>query len=293
MPLPYGRGSERLSEPRASASGFENPSPAQNAFPGRDREGARWAGVLTCVTVALATIACSREPAVHTTLAVAAAANLTAALQAAGPKFEAATGIHPAFSFASTAQLAQQIENAAPFDVFLAADAAHAGELEQRHLLAPGTRAVYAVGVLALWLPPGSPAAVSRIEDLVSPSVRTIAMAKPELAPYGEAAVESLKAAGVWPQVEGKIVYAENIAMARQYGSSGNTDATFTAYSLVLHDPGKIIQVDEKLHQPIAQELGILASSQHQAEARKFTAFFLSGGGRDILREYGYNFAKP
>jgi molybdate transport system substrate-binding protein len=245
-----------------------------------------------CATVVIVLLlaGCSREPAVHTSLSIGAAANLTAALQAAGPKFEAQTGIHPVFSFASTAQLAQQIENSAPFDVFLAADASHAGKLEEEGLLVPGTRAVYAIGVLALWLPQGSPAAVSKIEDLTAPSVRTIAIAKPELAPYGEAAIESLKAAGIWDQVQGKAVYAENIAMARQYGSTGNADAVFTAYSLVLHDPGKIITVDEKLHKPIAQELGILKSSQHQAEARKFTAYFLSGGGRDVLREFGYSF---
>ena len=236
---------------------------------------------------------CNREPAPPASLAVAAAANLTAALQAAGPKFEAQTGIHPVFSFASTAELAQQIENAAPFDVFLAADATHAGQLDQQHLLTPGTRAVYAIGVLALWLPPMSPATVSRIEDVTSPTVKTIAIAKPELAPYGEAAVESLKAAGLWDQVQGKVVYAENIAMARQYGSSGNADAVFTAYSLVLHDQGKIIQVDEKLHKPIAQELGIVASSKYQAEARKFTELFLKGGGRDVLRDFGYGFPKP
>jgi molybdate transport system substrate-binding protein len=250
----------------------------------------RGAGLLVCTIASLAGSACGREPAAPSSLSVAAAANLTAALQASGPKFEAQTGIHPVFSFASTAQLAQQIENAAPFDVFLAADASHAGQLDQEHLLVPGTRAVYAIGVLALWVPPDSPAAIGRIEDLASPSVRTIAIAKPELAPYGEAAVESLKSAGVWDQVKGKVVYAENIAMARQYGSSGNADAVFTAYSLVLRDPGKIITVDEKLHQPIAQELGILASSTHQAEARKFTAFFLTGVGRDILRDFGYRF---
>jgi molybdate transport system substrate-binding protein len=245
-----------------------------------------------CATVLIVLIlaGCSRQPAVPTSLSIAAAANLTAALQAAGPKFEAQTGIHPVFSFGSTAQLAQQIENSAPFDVFLAADATHAGKLEEEHLLVPGTRAVYAIGVLALWMPTGSPAAVSKIEDLASPSARTIAIAKPELAPYGEAAIESLKAAGVWDQVQGKAVYAENIAMARQYGSTGNADAVFTAYSLVLHDPGKVLMVDEKLHQPLAQELGILTSSAHQAEARKFTAFFLTGGGRDVLRDFGYRF---
>ena len=178
------------------------------------------------------------------------------------------------FSFASTAQLTQQIENAAPFDVFLAADASHAGQLDQEHLLVPGTRAVYAIGVLALWLPPGVPPPSTGLRILCRPPSGTIAIAKPELAPYGEAAVESLKSAGVWDQVQGKVVYAENIAMARQYGSSGNADAVFTAYSLVLHDPGKIIQVDEKLHQPIAQELGILASSKHQAGGARSSPLF-------------------
>ncbi len=231
---------------------------------------------------------CSREAGEHATLSVAAAANLTETLNAAGPVFESQTGIHPVFTFASTAQLEQQIENAAPFDVFLAADSSHVDQLDQKHLLTPGSRAVYAVGVLALWIPLKSAASVNRIEDLVSPSVHTIAVAKPELAPYGQAAVASLKSAGIWDQIQPRVVYAENIAMARQYGDSGNADAVFTAYSLVLHDQGKIIRVDAKLHKPIEQALGIVASSQRQEAARKFTGFFLKGSGRQILQSYGY-----
>lgn len=233
---------------------------------------------------------CSREPAVHPTLAVAAAANLTEMLGAAGPVFESQTGIHPVFSFASTAVLEQQIENAAPFDIFLAADASHVDQLDKKNLLVPGSRAVYAIGVLALWIPPKSQAMVSRIEDLTSPSVRSIAIANPELAPYGKAAVDSLKAAGIWEQVQSKVVYGENIAMARQYGDSGNADAVFTAYSLLVKDHGKILPVDEKLHQPIQQALGILGGSKNQAAARKFADFFLKGSGRDTLRQFGYRF---
>lgn len=231
---------------------------------------------------------CSRQPEPRPSLAVAAAANLMQALTVAGPRFEEQTGIHPVFSFASTAQLTEQIENGAPFDIFLAADASHVDELDRKHLLVAGSRAVYAIGVLALWIPPGSSAPVSRVEDLASAAVKTIAIAKPELAPYGEAAVETLQSARIWDQVQPKIVYAENIAMARQYGDSGNADVVFTAYSLVLHDPGKVIQVDEKLHRPIEQALGIVAASSRQAAAHKFAAFFLHGPGRDILREYGY-----
>src|SRR4051812_10026912 len=115
---------------------------------------------------------------------VAAAANLMQVFQSLGPAFESATGIHPVFSFASTAQLAQQIENSAPYDVFAAADAEHVDELDRKGLLAPGSRAVYAIGVLALWIPPQSKAQVSHLEDLDSTAVRVIAAANPELAPY-------------------------------------------------------------------------------------------------------------
>jgi molybdate transport system substrate-binding protein len=184
--------------------------------------------------------------------------------------------------------LTSQIENSAPFDVFLSADAEHADKLEHESLLAPGSNAVYAVGVLALWIPPGSKAHVGKVEDLNAKDVQVIAVANPKLAPYGAAAVETLQHAGIWDQVMAKIVYAENISMAKQYGTSKNADAVFTAYSLVLKEAGKVIQVDEAMHQPIIQKLGIVARSRHIDDARKFTQFVLTGSGRDVLAKYGY-----
>lgn len=221
-------------------------------------------------------------------MAVAAAANLTDVFAKIGQGFEAQTGIHPVFSFASTAQLTQQIENGAPFDVFAAADATHVGELEQRGLLLAGTRTVYARGALALWVPANSAAKIDRLEDLTSPQVRFLAIAKPELAPYGQAAVDTLTHLGIWDRVRSKVVYAENINAAKQYGMSNNADAVFTAYSLVFREAGKIIRVDERLHQPIDQELGIVAGGKNQDAARKFVTFLLTGKGRDALAGYGY-----
>lgn len=218
---------------------------------------------------------------------IAAAANLTDVAQVLGTRFEAATGIHPVFSFGSTAQLTQQIENGAPFDVFLAADVEHVQELDGKKLLSPGSRAAYANGVLALWVPSAA-TPVNRIEDLTSPQVRVIAVAKPELAPYGAASMEALTAAGILDRVKAKIVYSDNISMAKQYGASGNADAVFTAYSLVMKETGKVIRIDEKLHRPITQELGVIAASQHKADAGKFTDFVLHGDGRAILTESGY-----
>lgn len=219
---------------------------------------------------------------------IAAAANLTDVFQVIGPEFEAATGVHPVFSFGSTAQLTQQIENSAPFDVFAAADATHVAELDRRGLLLAHSRAVYARGILALWIPPGAKAVIDRIEDLANPDVRFIAAAKPELAPYGQAAVETLQHLNLWTRVQSKMVYAENINVARQYGLSHNADAVFTAYSLLLREPGKVIQVSESLHPPIDQELGIVASSKNLEPARKFVDFLLHGEGRAVLLKSGY-----
>lgn len=221
-------------------------------------------------------------------VAVAAAANLSEVFQQLGPQFESATGIHPVFSFGSTAQLATQIENGAPFDVFAAADVDHVSQLAKKGLIVAGSAAVYATGILALWIPPGSAAPVIRPEDLVQPSVKVIALAKPELAPYGQAARETLQKLGIWSKVEPRVVYADNISMAKQYGSSGNADAVFTAYSLVLKEQGKIIQVSDSLHAPIEQALGIVAASKNQASGREFAAFLLTGKGREILHGSGY-----
>lgn len=221
-------------------------------------------------------------------ITVAAAANLMEVAQTLGSDFEAKTKIHPVFSFGSTAVLTSQIENSAPFDVFLAADAEHADKLDHENLLLSGSNAVYAVGVLALWIPPSSKAHVPKIEDLTAPDVRVIALANPKLAPYGTAAVETLQHAGIWDRVKDKIVYAENISMAKEYGTSKNADAVFTAYSLVLKESGKVIQVDESLHTPIVQKLGIVARSTHRDWAQSFTNFVLKGQGRAVLARYGY-----
>lgn len=233
----------------------------------------------------IALSALAQAPASQIT--VAAAANLTEVAHELGARFESETGIHAVFSFGSTAQLMQQIENGAPFDVFLAADAEHVRELDQKRLLVPSSRAPYADGILALWIP--SPeSGIDSLQDLASPRVHVIAVAKPELAPYGAATMESLRSAGILEKVKAKIVYADNINMAKQYGTSGNADAVFTAYSLVLKERGKVIRVDKTLHRPIVQELGIASASAHKQEAARFTDFVLHGAGQTILKDYGY-----
>lgn len=219
---------------------------------------------------------------------VAAAANLAQMLPEIGRAFESASGIHPVFSFGSTAQLAQQIESGAPFDVFMAADSEHPDDLIAKGYLLKDSRAIYATGVLALWIPPQSKAGVTRVEDLARPDVRVIAIARPELAPYGQASVETLTHLGIWDRVKPKVVYAGSIAMAKQFGVTGNADAVFTALSLLIGEHGRVLRVDESLHKPLTQALGIVSASKNQSGARAFAAFLASPGGRTILTRFGY-----
>jgi molybdate transport system substrate-binding protein len=218
-------------------------------------------------------------------LTVAAAANLTDVFAQIGQAFTQQTGVRVVFSYGSTAQLAQQIENAAPFDVFAAADTVHVDQLVRVGKILPESRIVYARGRLALWNPQRS---VKKLDDLTAPSIRFVAIAKPEAAPYGEAAVESLKSLGIWDKVQPKVIYATNINMAKQYAATGNADASFTAYSLVQHESGGVIIVDEKLHQPIDQAVGIVSASSRIADGRRFVSFLTGTEGRAILERFGY-----
>ena len=141
------------------------------------------------------------------------------------------------------------------------------------------------------WLcgvPRDSQGHIEKLEDLAGPSVRFVSIAQPEAAPYGAAAVESLRNAGIWDRVQPKIVYASNINMSRQFAATGNADAAFTAYALVRNEPGKVIVIDEKLHRPIDQALGIVSASPRQADARRFVSFLTTGEGRAILERFGY-----
>lgn len=234
--------------------------------------------------IALAASALSAEPP---GLLVAAAANLNGVCQELGREFaRTAGGAAVTCGFGATGALARQIENGGPFDLFLAADTAHVDGLERRGLTAAGSKAVYARGRLVLWVPPDSKLNIRSMNDLES--VRYFALAQPSVAPYGAAAVESLEKLGLWERLRSKAVYAESIAMAKQFASSGNAEAAFTAYSLTIGGPGRTILVNEALHKPIDQALCVVGSSGKQGLARRFAEFVLGPAGKAILERRGY-----
>jgi molybdate transport system substrate-binding protein len=223
---------------------------------------------------------------------VAAAANLTEAAGEIGQRFTNKTGIRVIFSFGATADLAKQIENGAPFDVYVAADVFNVDRLQQQGLLTTESRAVYTRGRLVLWVPAGNNLSVQHIQDITAKEFERIAIAKPDVAPYGQAAVDSLRAVGVWDQIQPKVIYAQNVAQAKQFAATGNAEVAFIPLALVKTAEGAYLEVDHNLHRPIDQALGILKSSTHQTAARQFVDFLLSEEGQQILEARGYRRAQ-
>ena len=219
---------------------------------------------------------------------MAAAANLTGVLDDIGAAFTRETGIPVTFSYGATALLAHQIANGAPFDVFAAADVKHPADLRQAgHVEQPS---LYARGRLALWAPRHP--AIKTIPDLVADEIRFLAIARPAAAPYGAAAVEALRRAGVWQRAEAKVVYVGNINMAREYVKSGSADAALTAWSLVMREPGAVL-VDAGLHAPIDQAVAAVTRSPRADQARRFVAFLLGDAAQRIFSERGYEPRRP
>lgn len=243
---------------------------------------------ILCIGALLGSCDGRHVPEAPAKLTVSAAANLTNVFGEVGRAFQAKSGVEVIFSYGSTAALAQQIDNGAPFDLFAAADTEHVDSLVSAHKLTADSRAVYALGQLALWIPGGESSGIRDLKDLLEPKIRFISVAQPALAPYGQAAVETLKNARLWEALQRKIVYANSISMAKQLAATGNADAAFTAYSLVLHDRGMVLKVDPQLYRPIEQALAIVATTPQLEKAKQFRSFLLGPEGRAILAKDGY-----
>jgi molybdate transport system substrate-binding protein len=221
-------------------------------------------------------------------LLVSAASNLILAFEELGTRYEQETGTPVTFNFAASGQLAQQIDQGAPVDLFLSANAAYVEDLAAKGRVLPGSVRIYARGRLTLWARPDSSLTVETVEDLLSPEVERVAIANPEHAPYGMAAQQALQTAGVWDAIQPKLVFGENVRQALQYAETGNVDAALVPLSLSITSEGNWNLVPEELHVPIDQALGVVADSPRQDKAMNFAAFITSAQGQAILSEYGF-----
>lgn len=239
------------------------------------------------VTVSSACGGDQAESAGPTGITVAAASDLRPAFEQLGADFTAQTGIPVTFSFGSSGQLREQILNGAPFDLYASANVEFVDEVVAAGRGRPETRADYAEGRIVLWSPPGVRLPES-VDELVDPRYRRIAIANPEHAPYGQAALEALQAVGVWPQVEGRVVYGESVSDTLRIASSGNADVAVVALSLAIADGSPFTLVPAELHEPLRQALVVTSTGATGAAAQRFADFVASPAGRAVMNRYGF-----
>jgi molybdate transport system substrate-binding protein len=238
--------------------------------------------------VAVAVASLSGRGAAADEIRVAVATNFSETMSALVALFEQSSEHTLLISAGSTGNHYAQIRNGAPFEAFFAADAERPTLLEREGTAVAGSRFLYAIGKLVLW---------SRRADLVDAdgrvlengAFRFLAIANPELAPYGAAAREVLMARNVWNALEPKLVRGQDIGQAYSFVHTGNAELGFVAYSQIKQPGGEIAGsywlVPESLHRPIAQEAVLL---RDVPAAREFLEFVKSPAAREIIRSYGY-----
>lgn len=219
---------------------------------------------------------------------VAVASNFSGAMQDLSETFEQQTGHTIIVSYGSTGKHYAQIKSGAPFELFFAADTLRPYLLEQHKQALAGSRFTYAVGQIVLWSPKtGQNDSLAAI--LRKGTFRYLAIANPDLAPYGKAAMQVLQKLQLWDEYQSRIVRGENISQAFQYVISANAEIGFIALSqwsgLGRQEKGSIWKVDSHFYMPIRQQAVQLKESP---AARKFLEFVKSSAGRDIIEKYGY-----
>jgi len=222
---------------------------------------------------------------------VAVASNFAAPMRQIVAAFERETGHRVVMALGSTGGFYAQIRHGAPFQVLLAADALTPQRLERELLAVPGTQITYAIGQLALWsAEPGRVDANGRVLQTSRP--KRLALANPQVAPYGAAAMQVMERLGVLPTLRAALVQGESVAQAYQFVASGNAAMGFVALAQIQTegriDKGSAWVVPPHLHDPIRQDAVLLIPGRDQVGAQALMAFLRSAPALTILRAHGY-----
>ena len=226
-------------------------------------------------------------------ISVAAAANLKPAFEEITKLFQAKTGVEVKSTFGASGTFFAQIANGAPFDLFLSADSAYPAKMVEQGL-ADGKAFPYAYGKLVVWVPKSSTLDLEGkgLAALANPSVQKIAIANPNVAPYGRAAKAAMEKAGVFGAVKERVVMGQNVNQAAQFVQSGAAQAAFLPLSLArvppLSEQGRAWVVPADMYPRVEQAGVVIKGTKQPALARELAAFMLGDEARGVLARYGY-----
>jgi molybdate transport system substrate-binding protein len=227
-------------------------------------------------------------------LTVAAAADLQFAMQDISARFQKETGKKVNVIYGSSGNFFQQIENGGPFDMFFSANLDYPKKLEAADLTEKDTYYQYASGKIVVWVPNESKLDLSSgLKALLDPSIKKIAVANPQHAPYGQAAVAAMQKENIYDKVSGKLVLGENISQTASFVASGSADVGVVALSLALSpnmkDHGRYVEIPAADYPPIQQACVVLKTSKNKEVARQFLAFLKTPQVSSLLKAYGFN----
>ncbi|MGQ0667518.1 MAG: molybdate ABC transporter substrate-binding protein [Nitrospiraceae bacterium] len=242
--------------------------------------------VIACVILAGLAV----TPALAEQVLVAVAANFVPPFREVVMEFEKSTTHNVRVVSGSTGNFYSQIKNGAPFDVFFSADVERPKLLEEEGLGIKGSRFTYAIGRLVLWSP--DPHLVKGEETLSSENFKHLAIANPKTAPYGVAAMQAMQKLGVWAKLQPRIVRGENLGQTMGFIESGNAELGFVALSQVMDPKLKVkggrwhVPID--LHEPIKQDVVLLAKGKENPAAKALLEFIGGPQATAIIERYGY-----
>lgn len=226
-------------------------------------------------------------------ISVAAAADLNFALNELAQKFQTSSGTRVTLSFGASGNLFSQIQAGAPFDIFFSADEEYPRKLVSAGALDADSVRTYAVGHLVLWVPNSVPLDPNSLQMplLARPEIARIAIANPQHAPYGRAAMKALEHYGLKDKLSGKLVFGESVSQAAQFVQSGNAQAGLIALSLArspaMVNAGKYWEIPQDAYPELRQAVGITSRSSNKKAAQTFLDFVSSTEGAATLRKYG------
>ncbi|EJF91577.1 molybdate ABC transporter substrate-binding protein [Bartonella tamiae] len=218
---------------------------------------------------------------------IAVASNFTEPAKEIAKKFEESTGYKTILSFGATGSIYQQIKNGAPYDVFLAADNHRPSLLIAEGFAVKESQLTYAIGTLVLWS--ASKDLIKGEQSLSAENINHIAFCNPDAAPYGQAALETMKALNLYTKVQTKLVEGHNISQAFQFVKTGNAEIGFVALSQIIHEKkGSFWIVPQKYYHPIEQDGVLLQHGKDNKAAKAFMIFLNGSEASQILADYGY-----
>jgi molybdate transport system substrate-binding protein len=226
-------------------------------------------------------------------ITVAAAADLNYALNELANRFEATSGVKVTLSFGASGNLYSQIQKGAPFDLFFSADEEYPKKLASAGIADVSSLRIYALGHLVLWVPNNSTFDPGKLQMglLTQPAVTRIAIANPQHAPYGRAAMAAIEHYGLKDKLAAKLVLGENVSQAAQFVQSGNAQAGLIAMSLAqspaMASAGRFWVLPSDSYPELRQAAVIVSASTHKKAAQAFLDYVLSTEGAATLRKYG------